>query len=254
MPFDLVNWTGLPPSHLAIALGMVFLAGLVRGFAGFGLSAVLMASIVVFIPPVELIPICFLLETAASLAMFRGGFKNADRRIAFTLALCSAIGVPIGLAATTSIPESVSKLAALALVLTLTTLQLFKINSGLFEKKGALPITGFLAGFATGLASIGGMVIALYVLAAGRDARTMRASLVLFLFCGMATSLLTLLYFGLLDDAALRRGLLFAPVVLAGVYAGSHLFSQNLQKLYKSICLYLLVLLSLAGLIKLVAS
>ena len=58
---DLTIWTGLPPTHLVISAVMVFVAGMVRGFAGFGLSAVLMASIVVIIPPVELIPVCFLL-------------------------------------------------------------------------------------------------------------------------------------------------------------------------------------------------
>ncbi|MEO0980836.1 MAG: sulfite exporter TauE/SafE family protein, partial [Pseudomonadota bacterium] len=74
---DLSVWAGLPPTQLTICAVMVFIAGLVRGFAGFGLSAVLMASIVVFIPPIELIPVCFLLEAAASLAMFRGGLRDA---------------------------------------------------------------------------------------------------------------------------------------------------------------------------------
>ena len=245
-------WTGLPLSYLMTSVAMVFIAGLVRGFAGFGLSAVLMASIVVFVPPVELIPVCFLLEAAASLAMFRGGFRDADRKTAFTLAICSAAGVPLGLAATTSFPPDLSKLLALLMVLTLTVLQLFKINLSLFSTRYALPVTGLFAGIVTGLASIGGMVIALYVLASSHKARTMRGSLVLFLFCGMITSVVTLLFFGLLNETAINRGLVFAPVVLAGVFVGSRLFSRSLEHTYKRWCLYLLSALALSGLVRVI--
>ncbi|MCV0427719.1 MAG: sulfite exporter TauE/SafE family protein [Roseibium sp.] len=245
-------WTGLPLSYLTISAAMVFVAGLVRGFAGFGLSAVLMASIVVFIPPVELIPVCFLLEAAASLAMFKGGLRDADRRTAFTLAVCSAVGVPLGLAATTSIPPDLSKLVALLLVLSLTILQLFKVSLTLFSTRYALPVTGLVAGVVTGLASIGGMVIALYVLASSHKARTMRGSLVLFLFCGMITSVVTLLFFGLLGEAAIHRGLLFAPIVLAGVFVGSKLFSRSLEHTYKRWCLCLLTVLAITGLVRVV--
>ena len=250
---ELANWTGLSLPYLMATTGMVFIAGAVRGFAGFGLSAVLMASIVIFIPPVELIPICFLLEAAASIAMFRGGLRDADHKTAFTLAVCSAIGVPIGLAATTSIPTDLSKLVGLLLVLTLTLLQLLRINVKLFSSPLALPATGFAAGIVTGLASIGGMVIALYVLASAQNARKMRGSLVLFLFCGMVTSLATLLMFDVLDETSIQRGLVFAPVVLAGVFVGSRMFSRSLERTYKRACLGLLTVLACAGLIRTVA-
>ncbi|MEM9630005.1 MAG: sulfite exporter TauE/SafE family protein [Pseudomonadota bacterium] len=247
---DLSNWTGLSLPYLMVTTGMVFVAGAVRGFAGFGLSAVLMASIVVFIPPVELIPICFLLEAAASIAMFKGGLRDADHKTAFTLAICSAIGVPIGLSATTSIPTDFSKLVALFLVLTLTLLQLLKVKVRPFSSPFALPVTGLAAGIVTGLASIGGMVIALYVLASAQNARKMRGSLVLFLFCGMVTSLATLLMFDVLDEKAIQRGLIFVPVVLAGVLVGSRLFSRSLEQTYKRACLSLLTVLACIGLIR----
>ncbi|WP_298958980.1 sulfite exporter TauE/SafE family protein [uncultured Roseibium sp.] len=247
----LADWIGLPPSLFLISLAVAFLAGAVRGFTGFGLSAVVMASMVVFLPPVDLIPICFLLETAASLVMFRGGFRDADRRMSFTLAAGSAIGTPLGLLATTSIPSEISKAVALALVLALSVFQFFKVNLKLFEIRGALPATGILAGIATGLASVGGMVIALYVLGTAHEARKMRASLVLYLFASMAVSFIALLYFGVLNETALRRGIALAPAVLAGVFLGSRLFSQRLQSAYKSFCLGLLIMLSCAGVLRL---
>jgi len=77
---------------------IVIVAGIVRGFSGFALSALVMASAVVILPPVELIPICLILELAASLLMARGGWQEADRGTVLGLVIGSTIGVPIGLA------------------------------------------------------------------------------------------------------------------------------------------------------------
>ena len=88
------------------------LPGCVRGFAGFGLAAVAMACLVLILPPVQLIPILHVLEGAASLAMFRGGIREAEMSHDWPLAIGSFVGVPIGLLATTTVSPDVSKLVA----------------------------------------------------------------------------------------------------------------------------------------------
>ena len=241
----LANMTELAPGELILCTGAIFFAAIVRGFAGFALSALIMASVVTILPPVELIPVCFLLEATASLMMFRGGIKEADMRIVWGLAISSAVGSPIGLYATTTLPVDTSKLIALTLLIVLAALQLFKVRIPLLATRPGLYFSGLTAGIATGLASIGGMVVALYVLSQEKAARTMRASLVMFLAITMFTTLIYLLYYEVLDMMAARRGLVFAPVVIAGVLAGSWLFRPSLEGFYKRFCLVLL--LSLAG-------
>lgn len=245
MVLDLSTYVNLTIDQLIYCLGAVFLAG----FAGFGLSAILMASIVVIIPPVELIPVAYVLEGAASLVMLRGGVKNADMLVVWVLAIGSAIGAPIGLYATTTISPELSKLVALIVVMSLTLAQLFRFAPQLMRSRLGLYIAGLGAGVVTGLASVGGMVVALYVLSSNSDAKTMRGSLVMYLFIGMFTSLIYLLLYGILDTQALRRGMVFAPVVLAGV--GSILFRPPLIVFYKQFCLILLIALSAFGLFRL---
>ena len=47
----------LPQDHLLL-LGLIcFVAGIVRGFSGFALSAMVMASGALILPPVQLIPV-----------------------------------------------------------------------------------------------------------------------------------------------------------------------------------------------------
>ena len=245
----------LGPAELVAVILAVFAAGLVRGFAGFALSAMIMASLALVIPPVALIPVCYVLEGVASLLMFRGGVREADWTVVWGLAIGSALGVPIGLYATVVLlsPDA-SRLAALCLIGTLAALQLTGRSPAVLATRPGLYASGLLAGIATGIASVGGMIVALYVLAGGAPPVRMRASLVMFLFVGMFTSGAWLLASGVLDQLALVRGAVLAPVVALGVLLGSALFRPSLQRFYRRFCLGLLIALALAGLVRLTVS
>ncbi len=244
----------LAPTQLIVCVGAVFLASLVRGFSGFALSALIMASLVVFIPPIHLIPICFLLEATASMVMLKGGIKEADMKIVWGLVIGSAIGVPIGLLATTSLPVESSKLIALILLILLALMQLFKVRIAFLATRAGLYISGLTAGIATGLASIGGMIVALYVLSQDRPARQMRGSLVMFLFLGMFTSLIYLVGYELITMTALKRAITFAPFVIAGVLIGSWLFKPKWEGFYKRFCLVLLIGLATVSMLRMMMS
>ena len=239
------------PGELALCAAVVFLAGLVRGFSGFALSAMIMASLAVLVPPVALIPVCYVLEGVASVLMFRGGARAADWHVVWGLALGSALGVPLGLYATLALPHDASRLVALAIIVVLATLQLAGRGPAFLATRPGLYAAGLLAGVTTGLASVGGMIVALYVLARDAPPARMRASLVMFLFLGMFTSGAWLLASGVLDRLALARGAALAPFVALGVLLGSRLFRPTLQGFYRRFCLGLLIALALAGLLRL---
>ncbi len=247
---NLQNFLALTPLELSVSIAVVFVAGMVRGFAGFGLSALIMAGLALIIPPATLIPICFLLEAVAGLIMIRGGFKNADKKVSLTLAIGSAIGVPFGLWTTLSISTDTSRVLALALILLLATLQLFKKSPAFLATSAGLYTTGLVAGFTTGIASVGGMVVALFVLAQKAPVAHMRASLVLFLFLGTFTSFFWLMLSGLLNNLAVSRAVFLAPVVVAGVLAGGFLFRPSLEGFYKRFCLILLMGLAFTGMVR----
>jgi uncharacterized membrane protein YfcA len=246
---SLQNHLALSTTALALAVSVVLLASLVRGFAGFGLSALIMAGLTLLIPPVSLIPLCFMLELLAGVLMARGSFANADRKISWSLALFSTIGLPIGLLATINIPTTISRTIALILILFLALMQLRKQAPGFLSTSAGLYSAGLAAGISAGLASVGGMVVALYVLAQQAPARQMRASVATYLFLTMFTSLITLTLSGLLDLLAVKRALFLAPVVIVGVTVGSWLFKPGLEQIYKRFCLGLLIGLALMGLV-----
>lgn len=247
----LASATGLEPASLVTLALICFFAGLVRGFSGFALSAIVIASAASILPPIELIPMMWWLEMTASLLMVRGGWRDADRRVVFGLVIGSAVGTPLGMALTTTIPVGISKLIALSLVVGLAVTQLGKVRLAFLATRSGLYGSGLMAGVVTGLAGIGGMVVALYVLAQDAPARKMRAALVLFLFLGAVTSMITYLAFGVMDATATVRGLTFAAPVVAGVLLGQRLFIPRFEHIYRPFCLSLLIALAGFGILRL---
>lgn len=247
----LAEFANLPPDTLLICGAVAFIAGLVRGFAGFALSALLMAGLVTFIPPVQLIPICVLMEAVASILMFRGGLRDADMSIVWGLAIGTVIGTPVGLLATTTLDVDISKSMALTIIIALTVMQLFKVKPRFVDTTTGVYGSGIASGIASGLAGVGGMVVALFVLARDAEAKTMRGSLIMYLFISVIITLILLFFFDMLDLRALKRGLIIAPVVLVGVFLGGLLFRPSLVGFYRRFCLFLLLFLSSVGLLRL---
>ena len=73
---SLLNLLEFSATELAMVGSVVFLASVVRGFSGFALSALVMAGLALTIQPSALLPICMMLELAASVLMVRGGIQN----------------------------------------------------------------------------------------------------------------------------------------------------------------------------------
>ncbi len=247
---SLLTWTDLTGQEFAILTVIVIVAGIVRGFSGFALSAVVMASAVIILPPVQLIPICWWLEMTASVLMAKGGWQEADRGVVWGLVIGSTIGVPFGLLLTTSVSPEASKLIALVLIISLALTQLAKIRLPFLATKPGLYGSGFAAGIATGLAGIGGMVIAIYVLSQNSPAAKMRAALVSFLFLGSIASMITLLWFGVMNFTAVARGLSLALPTTFGVIVGQWLFIPRFAAYYRPLCLSLLCALAGAALVR----
>lgn len=240
----------LSPSQGIALAAICFAAGLVRGFTGFALSAFGLALAVLIIPPVELIPVMWWLELAASLVMLRHGWGGADVRAAATLVLGAVFGLFIGLGLTTSIDPAISQQVALVVLISLAVLQLTGTRIPQLGSRAGTIITGVVAGIVTGLAGIGGMVVALYILARNDEPAVMRATLVAFLFLGSLTSFGMHLWFETMDTTATLRGLAFVLPCVIGVLIGQRLFTPRLQPYYRPTCLTLLIGLGAVSLVR----
>jgi uncharacterized membrane protein YfcA len=240
----------LTAGDLAWLVALCFLAGLVRGFTGFALSALVMATAVLFLPPIELIPMLWFIEMGASLMMLKEGLRDAHMPTALILVAGTWIGWPIGLSLTQSLPVDTSKIVTLAIILTLAALQLTQLRIPGLGSRPGMVMAGITAGLVSGLAHVGGMVVALYVLAQGSAARSMRGTLVIYLFLSLLGALGYQLWFDVMTETAAWRGAAMLPATLLGVWIGTRLFNPRWEPFYRPVCLGLLIALAGAGLVR----
>lgn len=249
----MLDFLGMSSDAIIFVACVAFAAGVVRGFTGFALSAVTMAGAALVLPPVSLIPVLWWMELAASAVMLKGGWANANRKVAYGLVIGSAVGLPIGLALTIMMAPDTSRFVALVVVAILAASQLRKLDLKFLATTPGLYGSGVLAGIVTGLAGVGAMVVALYVLALKAPAAQMRGSLVLYLALASVVSGAVHVLFGTMDMTALWRGLFFSVPTVGGVLLGSMLFVPKWEPYYKPVCLWLLIGLAALGVMRLIA-
>ena len=210
-----------------------------------------MATMVAVIPPIEILPITFMLELLSGLALFRGGIRDADRKLVTGLVVGTMTGVPIGLAVLRIMGPQTSSAVALTIILTAAVLLLGNVRLRWLDSGPGLGGAGLAAGIATGLASVGGLVIAVYTLSLGRPAAVIRGTLIAFIFVSVGVSALAYTLFGIFTTESFVRAALLAGPVLAGVGIGIRMFSRARETLYRRICLVILITLASAGLLRL---
>ena len=166
----------------------VFVAAFVRGYAGFGLSAIILAVMTLRFPPAAIVPLTILMEILASIGQGRKIRHAVDWRLLWALLGGSLIASPVGVQLLRVVDAEPMRLTAL-IVMGLASF-LMMIGKGLslaLTTRTALGI-GLVAGLVNGAISLGGMVIALFFVASGTRPETIRATFIAYFFLAQFTS------------------------------------------------------------------
>lgn len=220
-------------SAFAVSLAIVFGAGIVRGFAGFGFSALCVAGLSLFMPPQEVVPAIFVLEVLASLTLLREAWRDADARWLGWLVLGNALCIPLGVALLAFLPETPLRLCIGALLLVAAVLLRSGFSAGLEPSTGVRLATGLVSGFVNGVAAIGGIAVAVLMSTTSLAPAVMRATMiVLFLFTDLYALIWSALMpvtgsssEGLMGAATWWRAAGWAPAMLLGIAVGRRFFA-----------------------------
>lgn len=234
-------------TNIFLLATIVLLAGVVRGYAGFGLSAVVVTAGSLFLPPAELVPLAYLLEIAASLHMLPSVYRDVDRSMLGWLLVGCAVGVPLGQALLLTLPADATRLALSALVLC-ATLALFSPRPlPLTVNRRFSLLVGLAAGLASGLAALGGLVTMIALLGVDYDPVRARATLVVMFLALFGYGTVVSALNGLTTVATVGTVLwLLLPLVL-GIVLGQRRFSATSAARFRLTLLGLLSLLAVIG-------
>ena len=226
----------------------IAVAGVVRGFTGFGSALIFVPIAGIFLPPVHVIAIIALVEVASIVALVPRAWDHADRPQVAVLVLAALPTVPLGL----MVMESLDAVAVRWIVAAFASGTLIALLMGWnFRRAITLPMVlgiGAAAGFLGGLTGLTGPVVVLFYLAGGRAARTVRANTILFLGALDLVIAANLLLGGFADLSVLWLGALLAVPYFLFMMGGQALFHPLHERLYRRAALTVIALAVATGL------
>jgi len=226
-----------------------FVAGLMRGYAGFG-SATLMAPIfAVLLGPVHMVPMVAAIELPMSVMPFLGSRKDVEWKFVAPLSAIAMAAMPVGLWLLVSLDAAAITRAVSVIVLLFVTVL---IAGWRYQGPRPLALTlsiGGISGTMMATTSVGGPPVLLYMLAAAMPAATIRANIVAYY---LLTGFILVTMVMLASPTALAAvidAMVLLPVILASSWIGSRLAGKAADQTYRWIAYIFLAAAGIIGLV-----
>jgi hypothetical protein len=224
------------------------LAGLARGFSGFGAAMIYVPIASAVLSPVVAMPILLIADLVVASPMI----ARAARRCAWSdvgrVTVGGLLGLPIGNFVLTATDAVTVRWLVTALILVSLVLLVTGARLPGPPTRATTAGVGLVSGLMSGLAQIGGPPVVMYWLSERLPPDRMRANLIVYFAILMWVSLLLFLLRGLLTPQVLWLAALSAPGYAAGIYAGSALFGYASPQLFRWLAVALIALATLIGL------
>jgi uncharacterized protein len=239
----------LPPwPMVAASLAAALLAGLARGFSGFG-------SALIFIPlgsaalgPQVAAVVLLMVDNLTTLPLIPPAWRRAQRREVGLLAAGAVLGAPAGAWLLLRLDPALLRWGMCGLALAMLAL----LASGWrYRGQPAVPLSlgvGLASGFCSGAAQMGGPPVVAYWLGGAQPMALVRANIVLFFAASGVISSVTYLLAGLLSWGVLAIAVMVAPVYALGVWGGTRLFGLASEASFRRACFALIALAAVLGL------
>lgn len=246
----------MPDTLLAVweTPGLVWLlmsigvAGIVRGFTGFGTALVFVPVAGIFLAPQVVVGVITLTGIASTSALLPRAWGQADRTEVAVLALAALVTVPAGLWLMERLdPVTIRWIVAIVAALTLGALVAGWRFSGIVSRPVLIAIGG-VAGVIGGLTGLTGPVVILFYLAGQSAAQSVRANTILFLAALDAVVVANLLLRGAVDVRVFLLALTLALPYLITSLIGQSLFDPRHERLYRWVAYAVIAIAVLSGL------
>jgi uncharacterized membrane protein YfcA len=227
--------------RIVAAAVVTAIAGLMRGYSGFGTAILLAPAFSVLWGPRVGVPVILLMELFVSAQLLPKAFAQADRRVVLPLGGAAALATPIGAFILLTADEDALRRFIGGFVLVFGLM----LMSG-WRYHGSRPLAlnlavGTTAGLLKGATGISGPPVILYMLAGPEEARRHRANLILFFGIIAVISVVPPALGGLMGWAVIARLALLLPVLLLCVPVGARMFHVVPERWYRRLALGLLI-------------
>jgi len=250
----LLNLFNLDFNNFIFFALIIFTAAIVRGFNGFGFSAISVSGLSFILPPIEIVPIILLLEVFVSIFMIPYIWNKIDWKFVIQILIGIIIGSPIGLLLLKYLSPQITHLIICLVVIFFSLLLMrgyvnLKINN-LFSKIA----TGIISGVVNGFSTLGGLPVALFLLLTSIQPAVIRGSLAALFFLTDIYAFTLSFFSGIIDMITIYRVLSIILVLPFGIYIGDKFFVKAKEATYRKAVFYFLILISLIGILRILLS
>jgi uncharacterized protein len=230
----------LPINTLMLLLPLALIAGMARGFSGFGAALIFVPVAARLIGPQQASPVLLITDIIVAAPVIWKSWGLARKRDVALMALGGFIGVPIGTyilkhGDTESLRWLIAGLTAAMLALLLTGWRYYGRPHGFLTS-----CVGAVSGLFSGIAQIGGPPVVAYWLGSDTKAAVMRASIFVYFAIGSATTIVSYSIGGLLTAPVFTLSLMVLPFFGLGLWAGNHMFGFASETFFRRACLALI--------------
>lgn len=230
---------------LFIAVFGVFAASLLRGFTGFGFGIAAVPLLSLALPPAKVVPFVVVLQVIVGVAGLRQSWSLCDWWAISGLSPGLVLGIPLGLAVLTAFGADPVRLAIGCVILG-SVLLLWRGIRLPPRPSRAIPLAvGLVAGVMSGLASMGGPPIVVYLLALAHEAAVVRASSIVYFMLSAVVSLLLMSWRGLIDREILSWSVASVPLLMVGTSVGNWGFRRSRPHHHRLTAMVLLSVLAI---------
>lgn len=245
MSFTLSSFMpGLTADGIAVLLAATLLGGLVRGFTGFGFAMVFMPLASVILGPVAALGLIWFIDLPFALPIAARSAKTAEWREILPLLLTATLALPAGIWLLIWLDRETMRWVLALLVLFAVALM---ASGWRYHGRPTVPLSlgvGALSGLFNGMASIGGMPLAVFWLGAQRNDRyKARANMQAFFGVSTLISGTVLWWKGILSTGALLMAVPLFAIYGVGLWAGTHGFRLATEETFRRGA-YLVIFLS----------
>lgn len=225
------------PVSAAVLLGLgALLGGLVRGFSGFGFAMVFVPLATIAIGPVAAVALIWVVDAPFAFPLAARSVRHAEWREVLPLLAAATLTLPVGVWALVWLDPLVVRWTVALLILAAACL----LASGWrYAGRPGLPLsltTGGISGFCNGLASLGGMPLAVFWLGAQRnDPAQIRHNMMTYFALSTVVSGIVLVAGGLLGRAAVALALPLLVPYAIGLLIGSGGFRVASERTFRRI-------------------
>lgn len=215
-----------------LAIGAV-LAGLVRGFSGFGTGLVFVPFAAEVFSPIWVLIVLMTMDLLGPIPAVPRALRDGHPRDVLRLGAGALIGLPIGLWVLTSISQTSFRVVIAVVILVLLVLLVTGVRyRGVLGPRLVLG-TGLLGGLMGGAVLLPGPPVILLYMARDLPVAAIRANIFLYLFLADILMVALLVLRGLLELQPILVGLVVMPAYLVSILIGTAIFDPGRGSVYR---------------------